>query len=63
MYSRGTELTTNQTATRNEMSRERNILSEYLPILILTLTKSTAEENENENRAPCFISFKPKLKT
>ena len=63
MYLREKIWTTNLTATRKNLSCKRNITSKDLPILILLLTKSMAEENKKKNRAPRCISFKPNSKT
>ena len=43
----GDKLDKNHTVTRKNLSLERKITSKDLPILILLLTKSMAEENEN----------------
>ena len=45
MYSRKINQTTNWTATRKNLIRERKTAGEDLPNLILPMTKSTAEEN------------------
>ena len=63
MYSRETNWMTNWIATRKKLSCKRKITSEGLPILILLLMKSMAEANNNGNRAPRSISFKPNSKT
>ena len=63
MYSRDTNRTTNRKVTRKNLSCERKIASKGLPISILLLTKSIAEENKNEKRAHRSISSKPNSKT
>ena len=63
MYSRETNWTTNRTEMGKNLSRERNIASEDLPISILLLTKSMVEADDNGNRAPRSVSFKPNSNT
>ena len=63
IYSREKNWTTNRTATRNNLSCIRKIARKDLPIVILLPTKSMAEENKNEKRAPRSLSFKLNLKT